>query len=156
MGEVKRETIEKLVVSVVLVVSFCFGYKVGYSSCGTAAYTTFWGHLVYSFCHVNVWHLLANIVCLWMLRCRLELLCAWLIAVACSFLPCFVGEPTMGFSGMLFAIVGMSWGRVRRFREMLKKNILFLFIPLLIPHVNGLLHVYCMIGGYLFYRYCRR
>jgi hypothetical protein len=55
----------------------------------------------------------------------------------------------MGFSGILFAIVGMSWGRSGRFLEMLKRNMWFLIIPMFIPHVNGLLHVYCMLAGYI-------
>ena len=56
----------------------------------------------------------------------------------------------MGFSGVLFAIVGISWGKVHRFRDMLTKNIWFLIIPAFIPHINFLIHLYCLLLGYLY------
>lgn len=106
------------------------------------------GHLLYPFSHANVWHLLANLLCLWMITCRLHLLAAFAVAVGCSFLPCFVCEPTMGFSGVLFAVLGMSWGRVRRFKDMIWRNKWFLVVPLFLPHVNGVIHIYCLVVGY--------
>ena len=143
-----KYSLAKVIVSVVLVVSyfampqFAFG-----GGCGDTA--TYWtGHVLYPLSHANVWHLAANVLCLWMIPCGLHLGSSYLVAVACSFLPCFIGEPTCGFSGVLFAIVGMSWGRVRRFREMLWRNKWFLVIPMLIPHVNAMLHVYCLMAGY--------
>lgn len=106
------------------------------------------GHLLYPLSHANIFHLLANLLCLWMIYCRLHLLPAFAVAVVCSFLPCFVAEPTMGFSGVLFAILGISWGRVHRFKDMLWRNKWFLVIPMFIPHVNGFIHLYCLVGGY--------
>ena len=111
------------------------------------------GHTLYWLSHANMWHLAANVLCLWMIPCELHLLFAIIAAVLCSFLPCLMSEPTCGFSGVLFAIVGMSWGRVHRFRDMLWRNKWFLVIPIFIPHVNALLHVYCLIAGWLVGRF---
>ena len=90
-----------------------------------------------------------------MIPCELHLGTSFLIAVIYSFLPCFAHEPTVGFSGVLFAIVGMSWGRVRRFKDMVWRNKVFLVIPFLIPHINAFIHVYCMVAGYIVGRYVR-
>ena len=107
-------------------------------------------HYLYPLSHANIWHLAANIMCLWMIKTDLNLVPSYTIAVMCSYLPCFVSEPTMGFSGILFAIVGISWGRVGRFKEMILRNKWFLIIPVFIPHVNAFIHLYCMLLGYLF------
>lgn len=133
----------KLVVSTFLVLWWLLAPQLGFPEGGTL------GHSFYSFSHANVWHLLANMVCLWMIPCELHLLSVYVVAVLCSYLPCFISEPTVGFSGVLFAIVGMSWGKVGRFRDMLWKNKWWLVVPIFIPHVNALLHVYCLVGGYL-------
>ena len=144
-----KYSLAKVIVSLVLMVSyfampqFAFG-----DGCGSTA--TYWaGHVLYPLSHANIWHLLANVLCLWMIPCGLHLGSAYLVAVLCSFLPCFLGEDTMGFSGVLFAIVGMSWGKVKRFRDMLWKNKWWLVIPMFIPHVNALLHIWCLLGGFL-------
>lgn len=107
------------------------------------------GYMLYSISHANIWHLLANILCLWMIPCPLHLLVSFLLAALCSFLPCFVTEPTMGFSGVLFSMVGISWGMTGRFRDMLWKNKWFLVIPIFVPHVNAFIHLYCIVVGYL-------
>jgi len=144
-----KYSLAKVIISIVLVVSWIampgFSFVGG---CGSAA--TYWtGHLLYPLSHANVFHLAANILCLWMIPCGLHLGSAYFVAVLCSFLPCFLEESTCGFSGVLFAIVGMSWGRVKKFREMLWKNKLWLVIPMFIPHVNAFLHLWCLLGGYL-------
>lgn len=140
----------KLIVSVVLVVWFF--------AMPQAGFTGEWeigGHMLYPLSHANIWHLLANLLCLWMIPCGLHLTVATFVAVLCSFLPCFISEPTVGFSGVLFSIVGISWGKAHRFRDMIWRNKWFLLIPVFIPHVNALLHVYCLVGGYLIGHFVR-
>lgn len=140
----------KVVVSVILVVwhfampQYSFGGWGVHPECGTI-----WEHLLYPLSHANIWHLAANVLCLWMIPCDLHLLAATFLSVLCSFLPCFISEATCGFSGVLFAIVGMSWGRVHRFKDMIWRNKWFLIIPVFLPHVNALLHVYCLVAGWL-------
>lgn len=116
-------------------------------------------HLLYPLSHANVFHLAANILCLFMLRCRTHIIVSFFCAVLCSFLPCpllpIYGQSqtlTIGFSGVLFAMVGISWGKARRFRDMLTKNKYFLIIPAFLPHVNFLIHIYCLLLGYLYGR----
>ena len=149
----------ELVVSFVLVGSYFILPKYGFTFHGPLI-----NHLLYPLSHANIWHLAANIVCLWMLKCPKHIIATFAIAVLCSFLPCpqlpiwcqGVTEPTMGFSGVLFAMVGISWGRVHRFRDMVFKNKWFLIIPAFLPHVNFLIHLYCLIAGYLYGRYATR
>lgn len=104
-------------------------------------------HYLYPFSHVNIYHLLVNVICLCCLRCPLYFFLSYFCCVISSFLPTFC-EGTCGFSGYLFAMVGISWGKVGRFRDMLYRNKWFLFIPIFIPGVNGLLHIYCLLSGY--------
>jgi membrane associated rhomboid family serine protease len=158
-----KEKIVKLVVSFLLVGSYFFLPKYGFTAfngsvCGYDIAT----HFLYPFSHANIWHLAANILCLWMLRCPIHLLATYTIAVLCSFLPSFslydfivgqgtaLSEPTYGFSGILFAMVGISWGRIHRFRDMIRRNKWYLIIPAFLPHVNFLIHIYCLLFGYLY------
>lgn len=138
-----KYSLAKVIVSIVLVVSWVAMPQFTFPGDGIS------GHLLYPISHANIFHLLANVLCLWMIPCGLHLSSAYLVAVTCSFLPCYLGEPTMGFSGVLFAIVGMSWGRVRRFREMLWRNKYWLIIPMFIPHINALLHIWCLLAGWV-------
>lgn len=142
----------KLVVSLVLVGSYFLLPKYGFTFHGP------WlNHLLYPLSHANIWHLSANILCLWMLRCRPHIFATFVLSVLCSFLPCpqlplwgGVSEPTLGYSGALFAMVGISWGRIGRFRDMLCRNKWILIIPAFLPHINFLIHLYCLLAGYIY------
>ena len=141
----------KLVITFVLVGSYFFLPKYGFTFNGP-----FINHVFYPLSHANIWHLSANILCLWVLNCRFYIYATFVCAVLCSFLPCpqlplwgGVCEPTMGFSGVLFAIVGVSWGKIGRFKAMILRNKWFLIIPAFLPHVNFLIHIYCLMAGYL-------
>ena len=150
--------IYKVIISVALTLSYFFLPKYGYVAVSgfPVDYTS---HLLYPISHANIWHLLLNICCLWMLRCPIRLHVTYPIAVIASFLPCLsfsvqhgfalLTEPTMGFSAILFAMVGMSWGYIGQFRNMLWRNKWFLIILPFIPHVNFLIHIYTMLLGYL-------
>lgn len=138
-----KYSLAKVVVSLVLVVSWIAMPQFSFPDDGII------GHCLYPLSHANIFHLAANVVCLWMIPCGLHLGSTYFVAVVCSFLPCFLGESTCGFSGVLFAIVGMSWGRVGRFKDMLWRNKWWLVIPMFIPHVNALLHIWCLLGGWI-------
>ena len=143
-----RYSVAKVIVSLLVVVWYFLMPQFGFTGAWDLR-----PHLLYPLCHANVWHLLANVLCLWMIPSESHLLTAFVCSVLCSYLPCFVTEPTMGLSGVLFAIVGISWGKVRRFRDMFWKNRWFLIIPVFIPHVNAFIHVYCLVAGYVAGRY---
>ena len=154
----------KIVVCFILVGSYFLLPKYGFTFNGDL-----YNHFIYPFSHANIWHLAANCLCLFMLRCPLHLVATYLIAVICSFLPSFsiydcivqggieaLSEPTYGYSGILFAMVGISWGRIHRFRDMIVRNKWILIIPAFIPHINFLIHIYCLLAGYLYGRYATR
>ena len=147
----------KSVISFLLVGSYFFLPKYGFTAfdCNLA------DHLLYSISHANIWHLAANILCLWMLKCRTHIITTFVCAVLCSFLPCpllpIYGDSdalTMGFSGVLFSMVGISWGKIHRLRDMLVKNIWYLILPAFLPHVNFLIHIYCLLAGYFYGSVC--
>lgn len=137
---------QRIVITILLVLSYCLLPQYGFTAYDSGVEA----HLLYPISHANIFHLLGNILCLWMLRCPLHIFACYVIAVLCSFVPTLTSEPTMGFSGVLFAMAGISWGRVHRFRTMCRKCLPYILICLLIPHVNALIHVYCLMAGYLF------
>lgn len=151
----------KLVVCLVLVLSFFLLPKFGFISTFHVCSDSIAAHFLYPLSHANIFHLIVNILCLFMLQCPMRLHITYPIAVIASFLPCFtlyglitgsgflLSEPTMGFSGVLFAMVGISWGLIHRFRLMLWKNKWFLIIPAFLPHMNLFIHLYCLLFGYL-------
>lgn len=141
----------RLLLSVGLCFSYFFFHRIGYGD-GSGLCS----HLFYIFSHANIWHLLANIVCIWLIRCPFHLVAALLVSVLCSFIPCFVSGETYGFSGVLFGVVGISWGIVGRFKDMLLRNKWYFLIPFMLPHVNACLHLYCALLGYLFGYYAYR
>ena len=150
----------KLVFSFILVGSYFLLPKYGFTFPPSFHLPS---HFLYPLSHANIFHLAANVLCLFMLRCKPHFLATYAIAVLCSFLPSpqlsslilhpsSEPEMTYGFSGVLFAMVGIAWGRVGRFREMFSRNKWFLIIPAFIPHINFLIHLYCLLLGYAYAR----
>ena len=97
-------------------------------------------HIIYSFFHVNVFHLAVNLLVLWQIKNRLTPVKAFMVAVAASMLPMYVREPTMGLSGFLFAQFGILWGRTGRWKEAAKKAMPFILFTMLLNNVNILLN----------------
>lgn len=165
-----RYVVYKLVISLLLVGSYFILPKYGFTfnnGCAQGGFDALAPHLFYPLSHANIWHLLANCLCLFLLRCPLYIFITYSIAVVCSFLPSFSiydivtvpfvstgTEPTYGFSGVLFAMVGISWGKIHRFKDMMVRNKWILIIPAFIPHINFLIHIYCLLLGYLYGSVC--
>ena len=78
-----------------------------------------------------------------------------IIAFAASFLPMYVNEPTMGLSGFLFASFGIMWGKTGRWLDATKKAMPLILFMMLLPNVNGTLHLYTFLIGFLT-GYCLR
>ena len=153
-----KPKIEKLIICIMLVLSYFLLPKYGFTN-----FSFDIGNLLYPVSHANIWHLLANVLCLWILRCPIHIFVTYTIAVLCSFIPSFsiydcivqgrfpvLSEPTYGFSGVLFAMVGISWGKIHRFKDMVTRNKWILIIPAFLPHINFLIHIYCLFMGYLY------
>lgn len=132
-------------------------------------------HFVAMFLHGNVWHLLGNVLVLWLLRRPLYLwqgvvigyLCSWLPAVpgvwdifggwCCNGIAAYGTMVTVGFSGVLFGMVGVKWGvwarrkigrdGIATYWTMVRRMGPFLTLGALLPGVNWCLHVYCFVVG---------
>lgn len=107
-----------------------------------------WNHLVYSFCHANVFHLGVNLIVLWSIRNRMSVWLALAVAVGASFLPMYVDGETMGLSGFLFGAFGIMWGRTGMWKDAFVKAMPFIVCTMIVPNVNGLLHLYAFWLGY--------
>lgn len=138
----------RIALTIILAASFLFLPKYGYDSQSGVM-----EHILYPISHANIFHLLVNILCLWMVRCPVSIHITYPIAVIASFFPSFClfgGSLTMGFSGILFAMVGITWGRINSFKRMVGKNIWYLIIPFFIPNINAFIHVYCLLFGFAY------
>lgn len=126
-----------------LILCYIFFPKIGYVWNGDMT-----GHLFFSFCHSNIFHLLCNVLVILSFRqkIRYEM---YIISILCSFLPCY-SDLTMGASGMIFAHIGYTWGKINKFGEMFKRNILLILLTGLFPNMNMMIHLYCILLGYLY------
>lgn len=106
-------------------------------------------HLLYPFLHANIFHLAVNLIVLWSIRNKMEWIKASLISFVASYLPMYVSEPTVGLSGFLFAVFGLMWGKANRLYDATKTAAPIIIVSMLLPHVNGLLHLYAFALGYL-------
>ena len=95
--------------------------------------------------------MLANLFVLWNIKQKMDAVSGFLIAVAASFLPMFTDKPTVGMSGLLFAMFGIMWGERRNFKGFLKAGMPVILIMMAIPGINGLLHLYCYLFGYIWF-----
>ena len=116
-------------------------------------------HLAFGFFHANVFHFLGNVLFMWMMKIPLRLFPAFMVSFLCSFVPSpmlwgFCEKPTCGLSGILFASIGMAWGRVGDFRKMVRYTLFPVLICGLIPNMNFLMHIYCLLLGYI-YEICK-
>ena len=163
-------TVSKAMVTLVLVVWWLMGPEVGFVSGETADSTfcgTIWEHALWPLSHANIWHLAGNLWVLWWLKGeRLYLREAYVMAVLCSFLPVVpgvwdfsAGEPlrTVGFSGVLCAMIGVKWGAwcggccgTAAYVTFARRVLPFVAVGALIPHVNWSIHFYCVMAGLVY------
>lgn len=165
----RRSIIEKLLVTLVLV---CWYFLMPQTACKPSDGTL--SHYNYLLCHANIWHMAGNLLVLWLMRGSLHLPSSIAIAVLCSFLPAVgsifdgfsLGDGTMGFSGVLFAMAGVKWGKYiwrltdkKQQRVFTKKFMLqvlpFALVGVVIPHISWCIHLYCLLMGFVYGR-CRR
>jgi membrane associated rhomboid family serine protease len=125
--------------------------------------------------HANIWHLLGNLFVLMLVR-KLNIIPSVVIAYLASFIPTvgtlwdIIGrltsqEPvmTMGFSGVLFAMLGVIWGDHVRIwsntaryygydamEAFLMKMLPWALVGFFVPHANWELHLYSLIGGFTY------
>lgn len=109
-----------------------------------------WERFAYEMCHANVWHLAANVFFLVMLMYSglknmwLSYLLAYLIAASAPAL----GVPTMGMSGVCYALMGMCSWQVRNKWRYHAWSAALIGMCLLWPGVvNNVLHVWSYVLG---------
>lgn len=109
------------------------------------------GHLCYHFFHANFFHALCNVWCLLALAFYYdiedwELLLAWLIACSVPSVA-MASQPTVGASGVCFALMGIVFYKVARKRYYLSWIIPIVAIGFFIPAMAATLHLYCFTLG---------
>lgn len=136
---------QALLISLLLVVVFAFDIHL---SAGIDRST--WRCLVYQCCHVNVFHLLANLYCIWVIlmsnfRTGIR---RWLYAYLLSCIFVLISLPTEGASGIVFALLGMMSWQSAHISKYHGYTLLAIAIGLLFPrNLNVLLHLLCYISG---------
>lgn len=166
--DLKCIDIEKATVALILLIWYATATQIGYEP------NTFHpqSHLMSIFSHANIWHLLGNVFVLYCLR-KFPIIPATIIAFVVSFIPtfgnlwCVVGLEdmgiTMGFSGVIFAMLGIMWGKhIRAYydkhwcygldalEEFSVKMLPWAVVGFIIPRVNWELHFYALIVGVLY------
>lgn len=140
---IKQGFYKKLLLSVLCFSFYFLCGNAGFSSGGNILY-----HFTYIFCHANIFHCLCNLFVLWGIKNKFDMIGSYAVGVAGSFLPMYVSAPTVGMSGMLFAMFGMMWGKTGKLLESMKTALPILLLMMLIPNINGLLHLYCYVIGF--------
>ena len=116
-----------------------------------------WKHPASVVSHANIFHLMANMYCVWLMRFKADWLTAFLIGIAATFLPSpvwswkemgFIMMPTCGLSGVILAAVAMEWARVGSFKRMIKWVVLPILPFTFVPNINTPIHLYCIFIGY--------
>ena len=115
--------------------------------------------LLFHFCHANIFHLAANILCIYLIKFPIRYVPAYIIATLVTFLPCptwqwstlsFEDIPVCGLSAAILAAIGIAWGEVSTFRKMLRYSLLPVFIFSLLPNVNLPIHIYSLLAGFFY------
>lgn len=161
-------SILKIIITIALVTPYIVGYKVGYTD-----YRNFGEHVTFVFSHANIFHLLCNLLAFWCVRGSMHIIPAFAINLLASYIAPCSSLPTMGASGVLFAVIGIKWGTyfaneyfnnwVERDIDILKHNakkfLLYVIAPMalmvLLPNVNYALHfcALCLAMIYAFIKY---
>lgn len=137
-----RNLASKVILTILCLLGLCW-HEGFYNGC------PWLNHIAYSFSHANIFHLAVNLIVLWSIKNKIQTVPALLIAIIASYLPMYVSSPTVGLSGFLFAAFGIMWGKTGRLLDAVKKVMPFIIITMLIPNMNGLLHLYTFGLGFI-------
>lgn len=122
---------------------------------------TFCNRLTYSFFHASFLHAFMNVWCLlsivfiypisiWALLIAFGIAASFPVDTLCSLSPIFSFTiPTIGLSGVCFALMGRISFMVRRKWYYQGWLAFYLALGFLFPNTNGWLHLYCYLMGML-------
>lgn len=152
MDKKKAGKISALVISILV---FCLALQhvdnweaVGiYSGCGLTC------RVLYTFYHANLLHTLLNAWCLLSVvfiydTSVWQLLIAYIIACTIPAI-CLSDVPTVGLSGVVFALFGSISFEVERKAYYQLWMLAYLVVGFLFPNTNAWVHLYCYIVGLL-------
>lgn len=111
-----------------------------------------WERLTYPLGHANIFHLLANMWCSFVIvksNFR-ESILTWMLAYIIAVTSPAGAAVTVGFSGVLYAVMGIISWQAQKFWNFHAWTLGFMFLMFLIPgKVNNCVHVYCYAMGIL-------
>lgn len=106
-----------------LLLAVCFLLPADWGAAGASLHSAWYTHFTAQWLHANAFHLLANLYALWLLRpSACTLLTAYVLSIPATWASF---TPAVGFSSVLYAIVGL---RVRRQRWSRTSWILFVAV----------------------------
>lgn len=134
-------------------------------TCGFNSISGWQTCFTYQFLHTSIIHVLLNSFCFAMLlrNCKFKFtdyVWAFNISALCAYISTTSGAytetVTVGFSGVLYAIIGMQLLEVLdkwawNAKQFLSLLIVSLLISFFNPHSNTLLHILCAALGYLYW-----
>ena len=119
---------------------------------GFSASSPWWTHFVYMFFHANWLHLIMNIWAFYFVCKNLSigtLLSGYLCSVAFSFLI-QSQTPTVGFSSVIFYLLGIIYARVRNWKNWLIMIVIFM-LGFCRASINGTLHLLCFLYPIMYF-----
>lgn len=153
----KNSTTKTLTLSLAIIILWLSLYRVHF---GIYAHCPISSRLLYSFFHASFFHALTNVWCLLSLvfinnMTLRDILIAYLIALSfpvdtlCPLFP-ILHQPTVGLSGLCFALFGIYSSRVYYKWRFHLYIIFFLALTSLAPQLNTPLHLWSYLVGILF------
>ena len=99
---------------------------------------------IFHFYHTNIWHLMANASCIYVMKkfCWWE---AYILAVVCSWV---IVSPTLGLSGVIFAAIGCNLGERGAWKGLCKCGLSAVLFGLM-PGVSMVFHLVCLVSGFV-------
>lgn len=149
-----------LLILIFILVFIFFGHELGYN-----ASSPWWTHITYNFQHADWLHLIFNSVSFFYIFRALErfirprlIITVSLLAAFTASLFCIYDVPTVGASGMVYAMVGMYFALVSakrvRYKDKTRLYIfiacvaLFLTVSFIKQNSAGMLHLLSLIFGF--------
>ena len=133
-----------------LIALSCIIFYYDHQTYGFSTHSGLKDHLLYHFCHANVFHLAANLLALYAFRPRIyTCIVAYTCAVLVSYIPIIIYDtPTMGLSAFLFA----AYSRKFYFHHLNPSRLILLQLAFaFIPGINWMIHIAAFISGYLYW-----
>lgn len=149
-----RQIIVFAILSTILLVVFILSHN-HQSDYGYYKGGSFVLHIIYPFFHANIFHLLGNMFALYFLCRHYRLLfIAYIIAIISSFIA-YSPLPTIGLSGVVYACVGLLGFLPNKNISRGAKGLFlsYIVIGLIIPSLNGILHLCCVVIGSILFSF---